>query len=131
MLFNLNYKIVYYGLLGALWTPLVVFRSFWSPTNFGKVIVFRILIEVLVVFWLALIISNREFRPKLNLVSYAFLFFVFSYLVSSFFGVNFRQSFWGGFERMGGAFNLIHYLLFFLMLSSVMKTKRDWNKNSD
>lgn len=64
--------------------------------------------------------------PKLNSIGWAFFIFIGSYFISSIFGSNFNQSVWGGFERMGGAFNLLHYFLFFVMLISVFKTKEDW-----
>lgn len=119
-------KLVRYGLFFSAFTTLIVFRDFWSPTNFGKVIVFRIIVEIIFAFWLILWLRNKLTWPKLNLIGWAFFVFVSSYFISSFLGSNFNQSFWGGFERMGGAFNLLHYLLFFIMLVSLFRTKEDW-----
>ncbi|GEM_PF-904063 len=119
-------KLIRYGLFFSAFTTLIVFRYFWSPTNFGKVIVFRVIIEVVFALWLVLWLKNKVKIPKPDLIGWALLGFVSSYLISSFLGSNFNQSIWGGFERMGGAFNLLHYFLFFIILISFFRTKEDW-----
>lgn len=124
--YGLMLSLVRYGLFSSTFTTLIVFRNFWSPTNFGKVVVFRIIVEIIFALWLVLWLKNKLTWPKLNFIGWAFLVFFSSYFISSFLGSNFSQSIWGGFERMGGSFNFLHYFLFFIMLVSVFKTKEDW-----
>ncbi|PIS31899.1 MAG: hypothetical protein COT41_00495, partial [Candidatus Portnoybacteria bacterium CG08_land_8_20_14_0_20_40_83] len=47
-------------------------------------------------------------------------------ILASIFGVNFGLSFWSAYERMTGIVTLLHYFVFFLVLCSVLKTKKDW-----
>lgn len=111
--------------------PLIIFRNSFSPFNFGKVIVFRILIEVLLIAYIPLAIKYKEFRPFSifqipNYIFWALTFFTISYAISTFLGVNWHQSFWGYWERMGGLFTWLHYYAFLIILVSVFKTKEDW-----
>jgi len=119
-------RTVRYGLFFSAFTPLVIFRAFWSPTNFGKVIVFRILIEIIFGLWLVLAVYRSEYRPKMKSIGWILLSLVISFFISGIFGIDPGRSFWGGFERMGGTFNLIHYFIYFVLLVSIFKTKKDW-----
>jgi O-antigen ligase/tetratricopeptide (TPR) repeat protein len=166
------------GLLLAVFVPLVIFRNAFSPFNFGKVVVFRTLIEFLLVIYVILALKYREFRPPGFVSSIWYLVFRIKYLVcgisylvskarrgfdvvnksqaekykiqntkykiqntiflgltlftvsmviSTFIGVNWYKSFWGGgWERMGGLFSWLHYYAFFVMLVSVFREKEDW-----
>ena len=140
------YRFLRYGLFFVPFIPLVVFRNFWSPFNFGKAVVFRTLIEVLFAFYIPLAIKYSAFRPwskyhRKNLSSNlsssqddrlgGFIFlgltlFTISTAVSMFIGVSFYNSFWGSFERMGGLFSWLHYYVFFVMAISIFKTRDDW-----
>ncbi|TSC90977.1 MAG: tetratricopeptide repeat domain protein [Parcubacteria group bacterium Licking1014_17] len=130
-------KILRYALLFSLFFPLIIFRNSFSPFNFGKLIVFRTYIEILLPVFLYLIIKYPQLRPwkwsssvwgffKNNLILCTLGLFLVSYIISTFAGVNWRLSFWGSWERMGGLFSLLHYFIFFLMVVSVIRTKDDW-----
>ncbi len=60
------------------------------------------------------------------IISWAVLTFLAVYFLSAIFGANFSLSFWGNLERGGGVWNLIHFVLFFWMLSAVFQKKEDW-----
>src|SRR3989338_697355 len=137
------YKFLRYGLLVAVFMPLVIFRNSFSPFNFGKVIVFRILVELLLVAYVWLAIRYKEFRiwniefgiirkatnSKFqipNSIFWALTLFTASYATSAFLGVNWHQSFWGYWERMGGLFTWLHFYVFLIILISVFKSKEDW-----
>ncbi len=135
------YKILRYGLLLAVFVPLVIFRNNFSVFNFGKVIVFRTLIEILLIAYVILAVRYEEFRPwprfadfkKLKLlfgprhiIFAAISLFTLSFSVSTFLGVNLHKSFWGEWERMGGLFSWLHYYAFFIMLISVFRKREDW-----
>jgi len=135
------HKFLRYGLLLAVFVPLVIFRNNFSVFNFGKVIVFRTLIEILLVVYVILAVRYEEFRPWPRLADFkklkslfgpqyiiftALSLFTLSFLVSTFLGVNWHKSFWGEWERMGGLFSWLHYYAFFIMLVSVFKKREDW-----
>jgi len=121
------YKIIYYGIYFSAFIPLIIFRGFVSPTNFGKGIVFHVLVEVVFVLYVYLAIKYREFRPRFRTpILFAFTLFVASYALSSFIGIDWRSSLWGSWERMGGLFSMLHYLAFFVVLINILKTEEDW-----
>lgn len=122
------YKILRYGLLLTAFTPLVVFRNFFSPFNFGKIIVFRIVLEVLLVLYIYLAAKYSELRTNFfkNPLFISLTLYTIFMALSTFFGVDWHQSFWGYWERMGGLFTWLHYYAFLIILISIFKTKEDW-----
>jgi len=117
---------IQWGIYLTALMPLIVFRDYISPFHFGKVIVFRSIIEILFIFYLALITLNKEYRPKLNIFSKTLLLFTGLFGVSTLFSVNSSLSFWGALERMGGLWTFIHFVVFFFIITSVFKTKKSW-----
>lgn len=55
-----------------------------------------------------------------------FALFTLVFGVSTFISVNPYLSFWGSLERMGGLWSFIHYLVYFIILISVFRTREDW-----
>lgn len=124
----------------AAFTPLIIFRNSFSPFNFGKVVVFRSLIEILLVFYVVLVLLCKEARfwnylwplkikDRINvrgLLLWAIFIYTFSYSLSTFLGVNWHQSFWGYWERMGGLFSWLHYAAFVIIAVSVLRKKEEW-----
>jgi O-antigen ligase/tetratricopeptide (TPR) repeat protein len=47
-------------------------------------------------------------------------------LASCFISVDFNLSFWGDIERMLGFFHLVHFLIFYFILITVMREWKDW-----
>ncbi len=47
-------------------------------------------------------------------------------MLSCFTGVDFNLSFWGDVERMLGVFHLLHFLAFYFIIITVMRTRQDW-----
>jgi len=105
---------------------LLTWRKFYFPYISTKQIYFNILLEILFVFWAALIIKYPSWRPKKNLVSFGLLAFFASLLLSSFFSVDFNLSFWGDVERMLGFFSLLHFLILYFIVITVMRSWSDW-----
>ena len=112
----------------------LVFTNLLFPFITSKQIYFNILVEVLMVFWLALIIKYPEVRPfgqtqgrpKKSWITYGLAAFFGALLVSSIFGVDFNLSFWGDIERMLGLFHAAHFFLFYLIVITVFRGARDW-----
>ena len=124
-------KVLKYGIYAVTFVPLVIFSDFISPFHFGKVVVFRSIIEVLVVFYLILIWSDKSYLPKRDSIFWSFFGFTAVFGLTTIFSVQFYESFWGTLERMGGFWTFLHYFVYFIILTSVFKTKEDWRKLLD
>lgn len=129
------YKIVRYGLFFIAFFPLIIFRNSFSPFNFGKVVVFRTLVEILLALYIYLAIKYPQFRPgqilntkyKIqNIIFWALTLLTVSLALSTFLGLYWPNNFWGSFERMGGLFSWLHYYAFFIVAVNILRTKEDW-----
>lgn len=122
-------KFLRFGLyLTVFVVPLVIFKDFISPFNFGKTIVFRSIVEVLGAVYLVLILKDRSYLPRRDKLFWAFLLFAVTYTVTTLTSVNVYLSFWGTLERMGGLWTFWHYFLYFIILISVFNKKEHWQK---
>jgi O-antigen ligase/tetratricopeptide (TPR) repeat protein len=73
-----------------------------------------------------LAISDNRYRPKLNLVTYALAALTIILIITSFTGIDTFRSFWGNTERMSGVIAWFHFVAFAVILSSVLRTEREW-----
>jgi hypothetical protein len=116
---NVPYKtILFYLTIACLLTPFLVSSNTYFPFIVTKATVFRMLVEVMAIIWVLMIVKG-ETKLKLNKLSKAFLVYALVILISAFLGVNFTWSFFSGFERMEGVLGIWHFILFFLIISSV------------
>lgn len=106
--------------------PLVIFSQYMSPFHFGKVVVLRSIVQVMVALYLLLIWRDRSYLPKSHPILWAFMAFTAAFTFTSITSVAPMQSFWGTLERMGGLFTFWHYFVFFVITVSVLRTRRDW-----
>ena len=113
---------VYFSLLSVF----LVFSNLLFPFITSKQLFFNILIEILVVIWLALIIKYPEFRPKKSWISFGLIGFFSFILISCILGVDFNLSFWGDIERMLGFFHILHFLFFYFIIITVFRDFKDW-----
>jgi len=117
--------------LGAyltVFTPLIVNQRSFFPFVTPKTIYFRILIEIMLAAYLILVVYFPRYRPKINSVFVSILVFIFILILTSFLGINLERSFWSTYERMTGIFTFLHLLAFFIILTSVFRTREDWEK---
>jgi len=121
-------KILRWGIFISLFLPLVIFSQYLSPFHFGKMVIFRGLVELMAVFYILLIIVNKDYRPKWTYLLISFSIFTALYFFTGIIGVDFYNSFWGSLERMGGIFSFLHFWVYFIILTSLIKTKEDWDK---
>ena len=104
------------------------------PFITSKQIYFNILIEILFVFWAAFILKYPEYRPfgkaqgrpKMSWISIGLIGYFAAILISSILGVDFNLSFWGDIERMLGFFPILHFLAFYFIVITVMRSWKDW-----
>lgn len=128
-------------LCASLFVPLIVLRNSYFPFIAGKAIAFRTLIELALLFFLihALIeigqSGKRSGEMRAYLVSklkqpmvIAVAIFGVIFLLSAFTGVNPHNSMWSNFERGDGAFQLIHYVIFFILLILLFPDKKSFRR---
>ncbi len=96
------------------------------PFITGKNFVFRILVEFAAALWIGLLAVKKEYRIRYSPIVLSVLTFTFIVGLADLSGVNPYKSFWSNFERMEGYITILHLALYFTMLSSILKTKRDW-----
>jgi tetratricopeptide (TPR) repeat protein len=119
-------KILRWLIYATALVPLIIFSQFISPFHFGKVIVFRSLVELMVALYLVLIIQDRRYYPKTNNILGAFLFFTAAFTLTTITSAQPYDSFWGTLERMGGLWTFWHYFVFYLILTSILTKKEHW-----
>ena len=120
-------KIIKYGIYLTAFIPLVIFSEFMSPFHFGKVLVFRSLIEILAVLYIVLLVRRgKAFLPPQTPIFTAVTFFTLAFGLSTFTSVNFYQSFFGTLERMGGWFSFLHFWGLFAIAAAILRKKEDW-----
>lgn len=112
----------------AILTPLVVVPNSYFPYIIQKTIIFRTLIELIFALYLVLALMNPAYRPKKSLIFWSVSAFFLVMLASTFLGQSPTRSWWGNWERMFGTFNYLHYFLWFVILISVFKKVKQWNK---
>ncbi len=117
--------IVKIGLFIIPFLPLYVSSSMLFPFITGKNFAFRIITEVIFVFWVWLAVAHPEYRPKLTFLFKAITVFVVIVFLADIFGPNPYRSLFSNYERMEGFMMLGHLYLYCVMLMSVFR-KRDW-----
>src|SRR3989338_6860356 len=76
-------KFLRFGVYLTAFAALIIWKDFISPFHFGKVIIFRSLIEVLGAAYLLLILKDRSYLPKQYKIFWALLFFVGAFTLTT------------------------------------------------
>jgi len=121
-------KIIKYCIYATFFVPLIVLpSSYIFPFIVPKILMFRILVEVMLGCYVLLLIVNwKEYRPKMTPINIAVLLFLISFTVSTFVGADPYHSFWDNHERMLGLFTIFHYVSFFFVSTAIFKDWKDW-----
>lgn len=123
---SLLVKILKYFVYACAFVPLIIFNEYISPFHFGKVVVFRSLVEVMLALYLLLIWKDRSYLPRFNIITWSFLAFACAFSITSFTSVIPYASVWGSLERMGGVFTFWHYFIYFIIITSIFRSKEEW-----
>ncbi|MBU6500375.1 MAG: O-antigen ligase family protein [Patescibacteria group bacterium] len=105
-------------------TPLFFISDTVYPAIIPKTALFQSLTEAAFFLWLALVIFNKDYRPKLTPIVWGITVFLGALIITSIFGVDPSHSFWSGYERDFGVVTIIHMVAFMLIISSIF-TKKD------
>ena len=115
------------GFFLILLLPLFNLPPWFSPPAWGKTIIFRSIISIL----LFLYISQSLIKEKITIKTSAVLWFVLGLLTISTLSTVFSQdimfSLWGNPYRSGGLINFAFYIIFAVLAFLVLK-KSDWPK---
>jgi O-antigen ligase/tetratricopeptide (TPR) repeat protein len=119
-------NILKFGSYGAMIVVFLVFKNLLFPFITSKQIAFNIIIEILFIFWIAFMFKYPDYRPKKHYTWIGMIAFFGIMVVSCFTGVDFNLSFWGDVERMLGTFHILHFLAYYFIIITVMRTWSDW-----
>lgn len=117
-----------------LFLPLLFLPPWFTPIGWGKTIVFRLFVSLLVFFFLWQILYKKvqflEIKRAIKSISPAFwlliaLFLI--YLLSTVFSLDPHFSLWGDPIRSGGFINFSFYILFAIFIFLIIQQK-DWQK---
>ena len=110
----------------AFLTPLIVTFSTIFPYIVGKAVYSHVLIEIAFGAWLLLAWKNPDYRLPRSRVIQVFALYVFVALLAGLFGVSLIRSLWSTYERMMGVVDLAHWLALAVVLTSTLRTARNW-----
>ena len=118
----------------SLLTPLILSRALYFPAVTGKTIFFRAAVEGALLFFVAAYAfdpRSEEFLTpptffKDSLVILLVVFVCFHFF-SAFWGDNARLSLFSNFERGEGGIQMLHFLLFFLLVLFLVRSPGQWS----
>ena len=125
------------GLVVISFIPTYVADNLFFPFISGKGFVFRIAVEIVFALWLILVLRERgtsvvgtdkSVVPRFNAMTIAITVFAIITLAANLLGLYPLRSIWSNFERMEGWLMIIHLWAYFIVVSSVLRTKEDWFK---
>lgn len=121
-------KIIRWGVYACLALPLFLTSKFFYPFIFPRTALFRLIIEVLFVFYILLILKFPEYRPKKSFLLWSLAAFTLILILTTITSVDPLKSFYGTMERGSGVFSWLHYFAFFVILTGVFKYEKDWTQ---
>lgn len=105
----------------TLLVPLVVTETAFFPYVTGKSLYSRILIQASFLLWMLKLITAKELEIKFNWIVFLTILSVVISVITSLFGVSITNSFWSSYERMQGLIEMLHWLVFLVMMVSTFK----------
>src|SRR3989344_6522573 len=145
------FKISKFFLIASVLAVALVTPSTLFPFIVGKYVWFRASIDLALIFFLlgwaktrinadsnadkrgyadkksASISQNQHLSALLKSpLVIAVMVFVAVFLLSGFFGIDPKMSFWSNFERGEGGLQLLHFGIFFILLTLLFREKKDW-----
>ncbi len=120
--------LIWAGVLLSLLTPFLRDDNSFFPYVGAKSLFFMGCAEIVIFAWLALMVLDRKYIPRMNLIIISVLAYIAVFALATIFSVDPTRSFWSKFERMGGLLMHLHLLGFFLAVSSFFKKLQDWKK---
>ncbi len=124
---RLSTKLITVGLYLTLLLPLAFTPFTFLPWHFGKTIIFQIIVETMILLWLAIQLPDTNFRLKvkgLNWLDWSVIGFLIILTITSLTGVNPVNSFWSDQARANGVFTWWHFGAWYFLLKGVLHSSR-------
>jgi len=121
-------KIITFLTYSCVFVPIFFWLKSIFPMVIPKTLLFRGIVELMLIFYLILIYADKTFLPKFNKFNLSLIIFTVISFISGFFGVNPFHSMFSTAERMMGNFGFLHYIVFFFIISNTIKNKEIWLK---
>lgn len=121
-------KAIQLGTALILCVPLVLlYFAGVAPTDeFSKILIFQIILEVTVIFYVWLVLLKKSYLPKKSTLLFAVVGFFALQVLTSLLGTYFYRSFFGSIWRGDGLVLQAHLLAFFIIIIGVFKDKQEW-----
>jgi hypothetical protein len=100
-------------------TPIIFYIQSPYPYVTPKIVFFQVLVEFALALWLCLIVFSKKYRPRLTPLTISLIFLFTVSLVASYFGKDWSMSLWDVIDRKMGLVAILHFLMLFLILSSL------------
>lgn len=129
---NKFYWLFLIGFFLILALPLLNLPPWFSPPDWGKTIVFRIVLSILIFIFLWQILNSGEpfsikFAGKVKIGLYLLLALLGIFFLATIFSLDKNFSLWGSPYRSGGFVNFAFYI-FFAILALLILEESDWQK---
>lgn len=114
----------------GIFDPIGWFGSgLFFPFISGKNLLFRFFVEIAFAGWVVLALKDVAYRINLKKspLTITFSLFIFVLLLADVFGVDQQKSIWSNFERMEGFVGHIHFFLYFIVLTAMITTAKEWH----
>jgi len=108
--------------------PLVFSVNFYSSYAAPQTFLFRLIVELMCVVWIALVLKDSSCAPRMSLFLWAFAAWCIASFVSGILGADPQKSFFSDFDRHWGVLTLLHLFLFALVVQSVLFGKKEWRR---
>lgn len=123
-------KAIFYGLIFILVIPLFSLRTPIAGFLLNQEFVFQIVVEILLGVWLFWFFLNPQRGSthinRISIAVFGVLLFILTFGLSTFFAQNSQRAFFSTWDRFSGFWLLIHLFIFFVILITFLKEKKDW-----
>lgn len=112
----------------TFFVPLIFLpKHFIFPFIVPKVITFRIIISIMLGAYAVLLAMDwKRYRIRFSWLNICVALFLLSFGISTFIGVDWYRSLWDNHERMLGFFTVTHYVVYYFIITSVVRGWDDW-----
>lgn len=122
----LSVKIARALLLSTVLVPLIISTSYFFPYIVPRTVFFRTVVEITMGIFIYLLVSREwRIRTHVDLFFWGLTAFVAASGISALFSPARNRAMFGDFERMGGVWSLLHYLMFYALVR-VFFAEKEW-----
>ena len=122
--FNWLYLIGFFVILAL---PILDSPPWFSPPDWGKTIVFRIVLSILIFIFSWQILSRKRFNLRTSLAFWLLLLLFGIFFLATIFSLDRNFSLWGSPYRSGGFLNFAFYIIFAVLAFLILR-RQDWQK---